>query len=123
MTGQYALTIEQGIVFTKSFKWMTLTDPSNPNSPRIPVDITGMTAKAPIRTRDGLLLGEFLCTVNGAAGEVVLGLSDQQTAEFEFDTAIADIDLHRADGARVKRLLRMTVTLCRDVEDPGVGDV
>lgn len=107
MAFKYDITIEQGITFSKTFT-RKVGD--------TPVDMTGMQAKAPIRTRDGLLLGEFICTVNGAAGEIVLGMDHLTTASLDFDTAIFDIDLW-SGGNPIRRLMRGVVTLCKDVQD------
>lgn len=108
MSGIYDITIEQGIAFSKSVTW------KDENGTLI--DMTGMTARAAVRTRDGLPLTEFICTVNGVAGEIVLGLSHITTAALDFDTAVYDLDILQG-GVPIKRLLRGTVTLCKDVLD------
>lgn len=116
MAGKYDLVIEQGITYSKTFTRTVYSIPGDETSPRIPVDMTGMDARASIRSRDGLPIATFFCTVNGAAGEVVLGLTHLDTAALDFGTAIYDVDLMR-DGVPVKRFLRGMVTLCKDVLD------
>ena len=115
-TPKYNLSIEQGITFSKTFTRTVLSIPGDDKSPRIPVDMTGVEARGSIRSRDGLPIATFLCTVNGAAGEVVLGLTHLTTAELDFGTAVYDVELLR-DGAPFKRFLRGIVTLCKDVID------
>lgn len=116
MAGKYDLVIEQGITYSKTFTRTVYSIPGDETSPRTPVDMTGMEARGAIRSRDGVLISTFLCTVNGAAGEVVLGLTHLTTALLDFGTAIYDVDLMR-DGVPVKRFLRGMVTLCKDVID------
>lgn len=116
MAGNYDLVIEQGITYSKTFTRTVYSIPGDKDSPRIPVDMTGMEAHGVIRSRDGELIATLLCTVNGAAGEVVLGLTHLTTAALEFGTAVYDVDLMR-DGVPVKRFLRGVVTLCKDQLD------
>ncbi|TFC63717.1 hypothetical protein E3O62_02500 [Cryobacterium sp. TMT2-15-1] len=116
MSGTYDFTIEQGITFSKTVSWSVHQDPTNPLSPLIPVNMTGMEAKMAIRTRDGLPIVEPLCTVNGVAGEIVIGMPYTVTAALDFDTAIHDLDIFQG-GVPIKRLLRGMVTLSKDVPD------
>lgn len=116
MAFDYPLYIDQGIAFTKTFTRKTYSIPEDKTSPLVPVDMTGMEAKGVIRTRDGELIATLICTVNGAAGQVVIGLPHTTTAAFDFGTAIADVDLW-AGGVPVRRFMRSTVTLCKDVLD------
>lgn len=108
MSGKYDFTIEQGITFSKTVTWKDESD--------TPVDMTGMTANAAVRTRDGLPITEFVCTVNASDGEIVLGLPHTTTGVLDFDTAIYDLDVLQG-GVPIKRLLRGVVTLCKDVPD------
>jgi hypothetical protein len=104
----YDFTIEQGITFSKTVTWKDETGAV--------VNMTGMDAKMAIRTRDGLPIVEAICTVSGAAGQVVIGLTHLATAALDFDTAIYDLDILQG-GVPIKRLLKGMVTLCKDVPD------
>ncbi|TFB85845.1 hypothetical protein E3O44_12650 [Cryobacterium algoricola] len=108
MSGIYNFTIEQGITFIKTVTWKDI-DGS-------PIDMTGMEAKCAIRTRDGVAIAEPSCMVNGVAGEIVIGLTHISTAELDFGTAVYDLDILQG-GVPIKRLLRGTVTLCKDILD------
>lgn len=110
MSGKHDFTIEQGVRFTKVVTWKTSSNAA--------VDLTGMTGRMQIRTRDGdpiktLADGSGL-TLGGTAGTVTLVMTDAETKALNFDTAIYDIEISQS-GQVIKRLLKGIVTLDHEV--------
>lgn len=109
MSGLYKFTIEQGVTFQKTVAWKD----ENGNS----IDMTGMTARSEIRTRDGVLIATLADDVAGlSTGVIVLALTDLQTEALDFDTAVYDLEISHS-GQVIKRLLKGQVTLDRAVTE------
>lgn len=110
MAGKYDLTIEQGIKFTKTVTWK---DESGS-----PVDMTGMTARMQIRSRDQVLIKEVPVAIDASLGQLTLTLSAEDTSKLHFGTAVYDLEVS-VDGEPIVRLLKGVITLDKEVtEDP-----
>lgn len=98
----YSFTIEQGVTFNRVITWKD--EAGNP------IDMTGMSARMEIRTRDGLLLATPIVTVDPTDGRITASLTDEETKALSFSTSVYDIEISK-DGQVIKRLLKGIVTL------------
>lgn len=111
--GKLDLTIEQGTTFSVT---LTYTDVDG-----IPIDLTGYSARMQIRstvdstiTIHELTTALTTITLGGAAGTVLLEISDSDTESFTFSVAVYDLELISAGGV-VSRLVEGKVTLSKEV--------
>lgn len=114
MAGRYRLIIDQGATLEKRLVYKAGT-------PKVPVDLTGCTARMQIRaTPDATEVLLELTTENGrialggTSGEITLLLTPEETAALTWTSGIYDLELVWASG-RVKRLLRGGVAVRREV--------
>ncbi len=123
MAGKYNLLIEQGTTFEPSFTWYP--DASDNGDGTFtngdPMDLTGFTAaRMQIRSSvpsstvlfeltegDGITLGD-------AAGTIALFISDTDTAAFDWDRGVYDLELVSGGGI-VTRLLEGKVKVSPEV--------
>lgn len=111
MSKIYNFTIEQGITFKRPFRWSVLSDPLDVDSERLPTNMTGMTGRMQIRTRDGALLCEPLVVIDDPTnGAGYFALTHEQTQALNFDTAVYDLEIYQVD-VPIKRLFKGVVTL------------
>lgn len=107
------LTIYQGSTFLKKFQWKT-------GNPPVPVNLTGYSARMQIRekiTSPNPVIS--LTTENGGIklendGFIVLNISAEDTASFNFKGAVYDLELISPTGF-VRRLIEGSVTLSPEV--------
>lgn len=111
--GELNLVIEQGATFDPVLTW------KDQNGALI--DLTGFTARMQIRdTVDAPDTLHELTTENGGialgggAGTITLSISAADTAAFDFEQAVYDLEVEAANG-NVTRLLRGVVTLSKEV--------
>ncbi|MGC5173272.1 hypothetical protein ACLQ2Q_21740 [Microbacterium sp. DT81.1] len=104
-SGIYNFTIEQGVTFNRVIIWQ--------DEAGDPVDMTGMTARMQIRSRNRLLLAEPSVVVDAPVGKITVSLSDEATEDLIFDTAVYDLEISQ-DGEVVERLIKGVVTLDRE---------
>lgn len=98
----YSFTIEQGVTFNRVITWK--------DEAGDPIDMTGMSARMEVRSRDGLLLATPTVTIEAVDGRVAVSLTDEETKALSFSTAVYDIEVSK-DGQVIKRLLKGIVTL------------
>lgn len=107
MSAQYDLIIEQGESFSQVITWQT-------GSSLVPVNLTGMTAKMQIRdSADNALLTlteTAGITLGGAAGTIVITLTEEQTTALLIPIARYDLFLYGSSDYK-KKLLKGTVTV------------
>tara|TARA_R110000737_G_scaffold51736_1_gene73227 strand:+ start:96 stop:473 length:378 start_codon:yes stop_codon:yes gene_type:complete len=120
--GNYSFTIEQGTTFTRIFKYKD--EDGNP------VDLTGYDVRMQIRsTYDSATLasltsgsGDFVLSVpidaisphTTTKNQIKLTISATNTAAYNFDQALYDIELESETGV-VTRLLQGKIKLSREV--------
>lgn len=112
MPAKIKLNIEQGATFRYSLNW-TAED--------VPVDLTGCTARMQIRLDVGspVVIAELLTqnagiVLNTTPGQVDLYISATNTAAFNFDTAVYDLEIMFSSGD-VCRLIEGEVVLSLEV--------
>lgn len=109
---KYNMTVEQGATFIKLF---TLTDATT-NTPR---DLTGWTGRAMIRASytDEQPIATFLVVTEGVTGKLTLNLTSVQTAGFDFDSALYDVELVQSGTSpeHVERILQGNIFLSKEV--------
>lgn len=103
------ITIYQGDTFVFPFRVKTRSGINT-----VPVDLTGASAQAQIRAKDGTILAEFAAEITDPLeGQVRLTLSNTQTAALT-QKGIWDCQIIRADGT-VKTYLAGQVSLAKEV--------
>jgi hypothetical protein len=109
---KYKLKIDQGATLRKPFTWKAAGQP---------VDLTGYSARMQIReTLEAETMIHELTTENGGIligdepGQFTLYISAEDTAGFNFESAVYDLELIAPDGD-VTRILAGDVTLSREV--------
>jgi hypothetical protein len=109
--GAYDLYIEQGATFRR-----TLTV----KAAGVAVPLTGYTARAQIRAKaaDAAVLHEITCTIpTPANGQIVMLITDEDTAAFTWKTGVWDLELETPTGD-VTRLLKGSVEVDPEVTRP-----
>lgn len=114
--GSYDLYIEQGATFRR-----TLTV----KAAGVPINLTGYTARAQIRAKvaDAAVLHEITCeVVAGSGGQIILSITDEDTAAFTWKSGVWDLELETpftppATG-EVTRLLKGLVEVDPEVTRP-----
>lgn len=110
--GVWNITLEQGVT------WRTVVTVED--SDGAPVDLTGATARMHIRenldspTPLLALTNGSGITVGGAAGKLVLLLTDEQTAAITWRYAVYDLEIETG-GGEVSRILKGQVEVDREV--------
>lgn len=111
--GELNLVIEQGATFDPVFTWKDQNG--------LPINLTGFTARMQIReTVDSVAVLHELTTENGgltlggSAGTITVQISATDTAAFDFEQAVYDLEVEAANGG-VTRLLRGFATLSKEV--------
>lgn len=112
IAGKLDLVIEQGADFTRT---LTFTD-----SGGTPINITGYlfrmqgrVNKSSTTTLFNYGTAEFTIT-SGTAGIVVLSVPGTETATYDFDTGVHDVEWVTPTGA-IKRVLEGNIILSREV--------
>lgn len=113
MAGKLDITIEQGADFKLDMVWET-------GNPSAPLDLTGYTARFQVATRhsatnplvkrtetNGITLG-------GSTGQIVITLTETQTASLPPQKAVWDLVLTSPSGEDI-RLLEGTATITPEV--------
>lgn len=109
------LKIDQGATFQKVVTWKS-------GNPAAPVDLTGCTARAQIRTTvtSPDVLHEMTSspgggiTIDDVLGEVTIDIDAATTAGFTWKTAVYDLEIVFA-GGNVRRLLHGPVSVSPEV--------
>jgi hypothetical protein len=105
---KYDFTIEQGATFRRR-----ITYKANGTA----VNLTGATARMKAKRSDGSIVFSLTelagITLGGTSGTIDLYISDSETAAFNFDTALHDLEITLANGD-VKRLFKGVVMLSRE---------
>jgi hypothetical protein len=109
---KYNLTIEQGATFIKQ---ITLSDATT----GVARDLTGWTGRGMIRLTydDAAPYAVFNVITDGITGVLSINLTSVQTAAFEFESALYDVELVQ-DGTTpeyVERILQGNVFLSKEV--------
>jgi hypothetical protein len=109
---KYNLTVEQGSTFIKQ---ITLSDATT----GVKRDLTGWTGRAMIRLtyEDPAPYAVFGVITDGVGGNLSLNLTSVQTAAFEFESAIYDVELVQTGTSpeHVERILQGNVFLSKEV--------
>lgn len=104
--GKYDFTIEQGATFRRTLTWK--------DQDGNPINLTGASARLKAKKSNGVELFSLTdtdgITLGGTNGTIALYLSDEATAELDFDSARYDLEIVSPSG-EVTRLVRGTVTL------------
>ncbi len=110
------LAIDQGATYRKRVIWNV-----GPKKNPVPVDLTGATARAQIRTELAAptVLHELTTenggiALNAVPGGVDLFISAVDTAAFTWEAAVYDLEIVLSNGD-VRRLLAGPVTVSREV--------
>lgn len=113
---KYPLFIEQGATFDKSLTYSTGTQKN-----AVPVDLTGCTARAQIRSDiDSETVLLELTTENGrivlggVTGEIRIVIDAVTTAGITWESGVYDLELVFANGF-VKRLIAGSVSVSKEV--------
>lgn len=108
------LVINQGATFREPWTWSTGTPP-------VLVNLTGCTARMQLRPDvDSLTLYHEMTTENGGitidgtAGTIVLFISDADTTNFGWTTAVYDLEIQFSNST-VVRLGSGSITLSKEV--------
>lgn len=111
--GTYDIFIEQGATFVKGIIWK--------DSEGDPVDLDGYTARMQFRPSVNSNTIYFSCTtengritLGGALGTIDISIDADDTAAFEFISAVYDLELESAGGF-VTRLLEGGVEVSKEV--------
>ena len=111
--GTYDIFIEQGATFVKGILWKDSTN--------VPVNLTGYTARMQFRPSVNSNTVYFSCTtengritLGGALGTINISINADDTAEFEFISAVYDLELESASGF-VTRFLEGGVEVSKEV--------
>lgn len=114
MAAKYKIKIDQGATLRLVFTWKT-------GATQIPVDLTGYTGRMQIRSDisspdiiKDLTTENGGITLGGVDGKIMLYISALDTATFDFESAVYDIELIAANGD-VIRILEGEVTLSPEV--------
>lgn len=113
MAGKLDIVIEQGADFTLELIWETGT-------PSVPVNLTGYTARFQVATRHSAATPLVQRThaagiaLGGAAGTIVITLTETQTATLPALKAVWDLYLTSPAGADI-RLLEGTAIITPEV--------
>lgn len=109
---KYNLTVEQGTTFIKQ---ITLKDATT----GVPRDLTGWTGRAMIRLSydDVTPYAVFTVITDGTSGNLSLNLTSVQTAGFDFEAALYDVELvqNGTSPEYVERILQGNVYLSKEV--------
>lgn len=109
---KYNLTIEQGATLIKQ---ITLKDAVT----GVPRDLTGWTGRGMIRLTydDTVPYAVFTVITDGVGGNLSLNLTSVQTAAFEFESALYDVELvqNGTSPEIVERILQGNVFLSKEV--------
>lgn len=111
MTAKYKIKINQGATFRKTFQW---------KSNGTPIDLTGFQAR--MQMRKTLASTEIIHQMTTANGGIILGdsgyfqlyISDANTENFNFTTAVYDLEFVNLEGD-VIRLIEGSVSLSPEV--------
>ena len=112
MSGKYDITILQGETFSLTMTWK--------DSDGVVVPVTGYSARMQIRRRKTSSTTELSLTssagitLGGAAGTILIEISDTDTAALAFFEGVYDLELESASGI-VTRLLEGSVKLSHEV--------
>jgi hypothetical protein len=104
---RYDIEIEQGAT------WSLTLSLKKPN--KLPVDLTGYTAKCQIRKtqdEDSDIIAEVTTEVQTpfTSGVIALSISREVTSNLDFNTAFYDLII-KSDDDKVSRIMKGTVTL------------
>lgn len=112
------LKIFQGATFTKSLTWKAAPDE---DSARVPVDLTGCTARMQVRTKVGASIPLLSLTtenggisLGGTAGTIGLLIDADDTAELSWTSGVYDLEIVHP-GGQVRRLMYGSVTVSPEV--------
>ena len=110
----YSMTIYQGADFAKLFTWLT-------GSPSVAVNLTGYTARMQIReeffSADPLITlttENGGITLGGAAGTILVEMTDVETRDLSFVNGVYDVELISGAGV-VTRILMGAAILSPEV--------
>jgi hypothetical protein len=108
------LKIDQGATFRKSATWKVGTS-------YVPVDLTGCTARAHIRSElksptvlVTLTTANGGITLGGVAGTIEIYISDEATTLFTWSTGVYDLEVEFPNG-EVRRLMYGSVSVSPEV--------
>ncbi len=110
--GKLDIVIEEGADFSMTLTWL--------DNAGAAVDITGYTARMKVKEAVGGTLIQSLTdgsgiTLGGTAGTVVIAMTAVQTAGYDFDWGVYDLEL--VTGGVVTRLVEGAVKFTREVTD------
>jgi hypothetical protein len=109
---KYNISVEQGATYIQQ---ITLKDATT----GVVRNLTGWTGRAMVRAAfdDTVPLATFAVATGGIAGTITLTLTSVQTAAFDFETALYDVEIVQ-DGTSpefVERILQGNVFLSKEV--------
>ena len=112
--------IEQGATFTRTLTYKTKATSSTPS---VAIDLTGWSARMKIKVKSvdtavilSLTMGSGLTIPNPSDGKIYITISSVQTAAFDFNKAVYDLEIYDTSSpVVVKRLLKGKFTLDREV--------
>lgn len=108
-----SIKLYQGATFDETWTWSVGTEASN-----TPVNLTGCTAKAQIRSKIGsqevlleLTTENNKIELGGTAGTIRVIITDEDTADIDWTTGVYDLFIYFPDGSAVARMAgNVTVT-------------
>lgn len=108
--------IEQGATFTRTLTYKT-------KATNLPIDLTGWNARMKIKVKSvdvavilSLTMGSGLTIPNPTDGKIYITITSVQTAAFDFNKAVYDLEIYDTSSpVVVKRLLKGKFTLDREV--------
>lgn len=106
--GQYNFECEQGQTFRRTLLLTQREDPNDPDSPKVPIDLTGYQAAMQVRKDylDPSVLVDFSTannkiTLGGPAGTITLELSASETQALT-RSGVYDLEIISANGDQTR---------------------